>query len=178
MTRRINPFTDLSTTRKLTLISIVPALQRVAMGLLTKMGHSVTLAENGKIALDAEATGATVFDQSRATALLARVGGDPQLFRDVIELFLDDCPNQLDAIREAIHDQQPDRVYRAAHKLKGSAGNFEAHEVMALLQRLEACSRDGDLATCGAVFMEIEAETERLMSALAEAIASEVACAS
>jgi len=238
--------------------------QRVAMGLLTKAGHDVTLAENGRLALDAldkaafdlvlmemqmpemsggEAiaairererksgghvpiialtahalkgdrercleTGADdylakpvvpaalyeriaavvpakapqpkangLFDASRAAALLARVGGDPILFRDVIELFVDDCPNQLDAIRQAIHDQQPDRIYRAAHKLKGSAGNFEAHEIMALLQRLEARARDGDLATCVSVFVEIEAEAERLMAALALAIADGAACAS
>ena len=237
--------------------------QRVAMGLLTKAGHQVTLAENGKLALDAletqtfdvvlmdmqmpemsggeaimairererrtggrvpiialtahalkgdrercleagaddylakpivpvtlleriavlvtpakPAAPSTVFDQARASALLARVGGDPLLFRDVIELFLDDCPNQIDAIRQAIHDQQTDRVYRAAHKLKGSAGNFDAHEVMALLQRLEARARDGDLSTCASVFVEIEAEAERLMSALALASASGEVCAS
>ena len=106
------------------------------------------------------------------------MGGDPLLFRDVIELFVDDCPNQIDAIRQAIHDQQPDRIYRAAHKLKGSAGNFDAHEVMALLQRLEARARDGDLSMCASVFVEIEAEAERLMSALALASASGEACAS
>jgi CheY-like chemotaxis protein len=238
--------------------------QRVAMGLLTKAGHVVTLAENGKLALDAldtstfdlvlmdmqmpemsggdaimairererrsgghlpiiaitahalkgdrercldagaddylakpivpavlhermaaimantsaEPIAAPVFDQSRASALLARVGGDPILFRDVIELFLDDCPNQIDTIRQAIHEQQTDRVYRAAHKLKGSAGNFDAHEIMALLQRLEARARDGDLQTCGSVFVEIEAEAERLMSALALATTIGEACAS
>jgi len=238
--------------------------QRVAMGLLTKAGHSVILAENGKLALDAlddatfdlvlmdmqmpemsgddaiaairererhtgghvpiialtahalkgdrerclkagaddylakpivpsalhdriaaivpmkstEPVPAPVFDQSRAAALLARVGGDPILFRDVIELFLEDCPHQIDAIRQAIHDQQADRIYRAAHKLKGSAGNFDAHEIMALLQRLEARARDGDLATCVSVFVEIEAEAERLISALALASVSGEVCAS
>jgi signal transduction histidine kinase/CheY-like chemotaxis protein len=238
--------------------------QRVAIGLLTKAGHVVTLAENGRLALDAldsatfdlvlmdmqmpemsggEAIAAIrererrtgdhlpiiaitahalkgdrerclavgaddylakpvvpallyerisavihkktaephrprVFDHSRASALLARVGGDPILFRDVIELFLDDCPNQLDAIRQAIHDQHADRIYRAAHKLKGSAGNFDAHEIMALLQRLEARARDGDLPTCVSVFVEIEAEAERLMAALALASTSGEVCAS
>jgi signal transduction histidine kinase/DNA-binding response OmpR family regulator len=238
--------------------------QRVAMGLLTKAGHVITLAENGRQALEAldratfdlvlmdmqmpemsggeaiaairerelrtghhlpiialtahalkgdrercleagaddylakpvvpaalheriaaimpttspELASERVFDRSRAAALLARVGGDPMLFRDVIELFLDDCPNQIDAIRQAIHDQQPDRVYRAAHKLKGSAGNFDAHEIMALLQRLEARARDGDLATCVSVFIEIEAEAERLMAALALATVSGEVCAS
>jgi len=238
--------------------------QRVAMTLLTKAGHTVTLAENGKLAVDAleggpfdlvlmdmqmpemsgdeaiaairereqrtgghlpiialtaralkgdrercleagaddylakpivpavlheriaaliptkaaEPAAARVFDHARAAALLARVGGDPILFRDVIELFLDDCPNQLDAIRQAIHDQQADRIYRAAHKLKGSAGNFDAHEIMALLQRLEARARDGDIATCVSVFVEIEAEAERLMAALAVATTNGEVCAS
>ena len=85
---------------------------------------------------------------------------------------------KLDAIRQAIHDQQADRVYRAAHKLKGSAGNFDAHEVMALLQRLEARARDGNLATCVSVFVEIEAEAERLMTALELATVSGEVCAS
>jgi two-component system sensor histidine kinase/response regulator len=238
--------------------------QRVAMGMLTKAGHTVTLAENGKLALEAldgarfdlvlmdmqmpemsgdEAIAAirererhsgghlpiialtahalkgdrercltagaddylakpitpsvlheriaaimpvtssvpvatSAFDPSRAAALLARVGGDPVLFRDVIELFLGDCPHQIDAIRQAIHDQQADRIYRSAHKLKGSAGNFDAHEIMALLQRLEARAREGDLATCASVFVEIEAEAERLLSALAVATVSGEACAS
>jgi CheY-like chemotaxis protein len=238
--------------------------QRVAIGMLTKAGHSVTLAENGKLALEAldgatfdlvlmdmqmpemsghetiaairererqtgghlpiialtahalkgdrercltagaddylakpvtpavlheriaaimpvnssEPVSTPAFDSSRAAALLARVGGDPVLFRDVIELFLEDCPHQIDVIRQAIHDQQADRIYRSAHKLKGSAGNFDAHEIMALLQRLEARARDGDLATCVSVFVEIEAEAERLLSALAVAAVSGEVCAS
>jgi signal transduction histidine kinase/CheY-like chemotaxis protein len=112
---------------------------------------------------------ASVFDTARAAALLTRVGGDPILFQDVIDLFLDDCPSQIDDIRQALRDEDTDRIYRAAHKLKGSAGNFEAHEIMALLQRLEARARDRDLVTSVAVFVEIEAEAERLMAALASA---------
>ena len=49
---------------------------------------------------------------------------------------------------------------------------------MALLQRLEARARDGDLPTCVSVFVEIEAEAERLMAALAVASTSGEVCAS
>jgi two-component system, sensor histidine kinase and response regulator len=131
------------------------------------------------VMLGARPLPAPIFDQIRASALLARVGGDPLLFRDVIDLFLDDCPNQLDEIRQAIAEQQVERIYRGAHKLKGSAGNFDAHEIVALLNRLEASARGGDLATCASIFSEVEVEADRLLAALAGATPEEgTACAS
>jgi two-component system, sensor histidine kinase and response regulator len=109
--------------------------------------------------------------------VLARVGSDPEVLREIIQLFLEDCPKQLDAIRAGLAANDPDAVYRAAHTLKGSIGNFQAQGVVALLQRLEARAREGDLATCAKVFEQIETDTKRLLTTLAQT-GERLACAS
>ena len=101
--------------------------------------------------------------------LLARVGGDPSLLRDVIELFLDDCPRPLDAIRAGDHDQQPERIYRAAHTLKGSVGQLRRAR-----NRSRSCSASKhahETATCRRACpssCRSKPEAERFMASLAE----------
>jgi signal transduction histidine kinase/CheY-like chemotaxis protein len=109
--------------------------------------------------------------------ILARVGSDPEVLREIILLFIEDCPKQLDGIRAGLAEGDPDAVYRAAHTLKGSVGNFQAQEIVALLQRLEARAREGDLATAAKIFEQIEGDTKRLMTTLAHT-GERLACAS
>jgi two-component system sensor histidine kinase/response regulator len=109
--------------------------------------------------------------------VLARVGSDPEVLREIIQLFLEDCPKQLDAIRAGLAANDPDAVYRAAHTLKGSIGNFQAQAIVALLQRMEARAREGDTGTCAKVFEQVEADTKRLMTTLAQT-GERLACAS
>jgi two-component system, sensor histidine kinase and response regulator len=109
--------------------------------------------------------------------VLARVGSDPEVLREIIQLFVEDCPKQLDAIRAGLAGGDPDAVYRAAHTLKGSIGNFQAQAIVALLQRMEARAREGDLDTCRKIFEQIETDTKRLLTTLAQT-GERLACAS
>jgi signal transduction histidine kinase/CheY-like chemotaxis protein len=113
----------------------------------------------------------------RSDGLLSRVGGDAAVLSELIQVFQDECPRQLEAIRQAIADHDAEGVYQAAHALKGSAGTFEAYEIMALLQRLEARAREGDLSTSTGVFLSVEEEAGRLMTALSSTLGT-LACAS
>src|SRR5207237_1755253 len=88
--------------------------------------------------------------------LLARVGGNRKVLEEVIALFLEDCPKLVDAIRDGIAVGDAVAVHRAAHTLKGTVGNFDAHDAMAIAQRLEARAREGDLAACARVFSGLE----------------------
>ena len=100
--------------------------------------------------------------------LLARAGGSYGVLREIIELFLEDSPKLLDAIRAALANGDAQAVYRAAHTLKGSAGNFDAHETVAIAQRLEARAREGNLAASRSVFASLEVETRALLASLAD----------
>ena len=110
----------------------------------------------------ATATQAPVVD--RSGDWLGRVGGDPALLVELIELFESECPRQLDAIRRSIEDGDCQAVYRSAHTLKGSAGIFDAHALLSLLQRLEARAREGDMATCRSAFAAVETEARQVIT--------------
>ena len=52
--------------------------------------------------------------------ILERVGGDPDLLREVVEIFLIDSPKLLTEIRAAFEENDPERMTKAATTLKGS----------------------------------------------------------
>jgi signal transduction histidine kinase/DNA-binding response OmpR family regulator len=99
---------------------------------------------------------------------LPNVAADPAMLREIITIFLDDCPKQVAAVRESLAAGDCAAVYRAAHTLKGAVGNFQAQEIVAHLQRLEARAREGDTPTCVKIFDQIQAELDRLIASLTE----------
>jgi HPt (histidine-containing phosphotransfer) domain-containing protein len=78
------------------------------------------------------------------SSLLERVGGDTALMREVVGLFLEDCPPRLAAIRRAVEQRDPDALRTEAHALKGAAGNLSATglaEAARVLEQLAAAKR-------------------------------------
>jgi HPt (histidine-containing phosphotransfer) domain-containing protein len=88
------------------------------------------------------------------------------LLEEVIGLFVEDCPKLMNAIRSGLADADNEAVYRAAHTLKGTVGNFDAHAAMAIAQRLEALARSGDLAACAPIFSALDTEIDALLLSL------------
>jgi len=77
---------------------------------------------------------------------LSRVGGDIELLREVVGLFLDDYPQSLDLIRQAVAQGDQSSLERHAHSLKGSVSTFGAQEAFDAAQVLEKQGRTGDLS--------------------------------
>jgi two-component system, sensor histidine kinase and response regulator len=103
-------------------------------------------------------------------ALLAGVDGDRRLLRELIHLFLADCPQGLAKIKDAIRCGDARALGRAAHTLKGSVGNFARKSAFAAAQRLEIMGRDGNLDNAGEVFRTLESELARLTEELRKLI--------
>ena len=79
-----------------------------------------------------------VFDRAAA---LDRVDGDVELMKELAGLFLDECPQRMAEIREAIIRRDATKLQQAAHTLKGSVGNFGAAEAIEAARRLETDRR-------------------------------------
>jgi two-component system sensor histidine kinase/response regulator len=101
-----------------------------------------------------------------ASLLLDRLGGDTELLREVVEVFLSDCPARLSNVRDAIARRDSTALARAAHSLKGSVANFAADPAVAAAQRLELMGRTGDWAEVDQVLADLETEIENLTSTL------------
>jgi PAS domain S-box-containing protein len=106
-----------------------------------------------------------VLDKKEA---LAEVGGNVHLLRELAGLFLDDCPRQMQEIREAIACRDAPRLRLAAHTLKGSVGNFSAPRAFAAAWQLERMGRELDLARAEEAQTTLEREIQRLEEALIE----------
>ena len=77
---------------------------------------------------------------------LSRVGGDADLLREVIELFLDDYPQALEGIRSAVAAQDAAALEHKAHSLKGSVSTFGARRAFEAALALEKQGRSKNLS--------------------------------
>ena len=100
-------------------------------------------------------------------ALLIRVEGDKNLLAQMAELFLEECPQSLSTIREAVLRRDAKELERSAHTLKSAVGNFAAQKAMEAALELETMARDGDLNDAEKAYQALEQEIERLKPVLA-----------
>ncbi len=87
---------------------------------------------------------------------LGRVGGDVELLREVVGLFLDDYPQSLELIRQAVAQGDQSSLERHAHSLKGSVSTFGAQEAFDAAQALEKQGRTGDLSSAAEGLARLE----------------------
>ena len=81
-------------------------------------------------------------------AALERIGGDRQLLREIAALFLQEYPELLETMRNALAAGDAKALERAAHSLKGSASNFGAYACVEAALDLERMARGADLERC------------------------------
>jgi CheY-like chemotaxis protein/HPt (histidine-containing phosphotransfer) domain-containing protein len=99
--------------------------------------------------------------------LWERVAGDADLLREIIELFLVDCPERLMELREALTHQDCKALVRAAHRLKGALGNISANNALVAVRYVETAARAGDVHAATAALARLEDELARLIPLLA-----------
>jgi signal transduction histidine kinase/DNA-binding response OmpR family regulator/HPt (histidine-containing phosphotransfer) domain-containing protein len=119
-----------------------------------------------------EAAGSTVSTQQASPSadipdeVLARVGGDRALLGEMIRLFADDAPQNIKRIRDAIEARDGEALRRAAHTLKGAAGNFEAADVVRAARTFEEMGQSGQFDEHAAAWRMLTMEMDRLMARL------------
>lgn len=99
---------------------------------------------------------ANVHTAGFCAALLSRVDGDEEIFGELCDIFLDDAPKRLAAIRAALEARDATGVKAAAHAFKGAAGVFDASGIVDAARRLEQMGDQGRLEGSDAVFRELE----------------------
>jgi PAS domain S-box-containing protein len=131
--------------------ALFEAIQRIA----TRDGHRAPV----------ETPAATVFDRS---TLLSRLEGDETLGGEIIEMFLAEYPELLAGVRQAAEQRDAYRLERAAHALKGSAGDIAAMEAFAAARTLEQLAREGKVDDTGPALATLEGALDRLAGVLRE----------
>jgi len=107
--------------------------------------------------------GRGVFDPVR---MLHNIGGDHELFGQLVGLFLERYEAMLGDIKEALSKDDALTLERAAHTLKGTAANLCASEVVLAASRLEAVGHLGTLHEAPPIYAQLELEVMRLVAIL------------
>jgi CheY-like chemotaxis protein len=102
------------------------------------------------------------------SALLSGVAGDRKLLRELVQIFLEDSPPRIAAIRAAVEKGDALELATAAHSIKSSVGVFSKSGAFEAARALETQGRENDLR--GA--RESLARLERAMVQLTESLDS------
>ena len=85
-------------------------------------------------------SGGPAFERASA---LERLGGDEDLLSDVIQIFIEDCPVRVSAIRTAVNERNAEGIQREAHALKGAAANLSMRGLFEIAETLEQLGAEG-----------------------------------
>ncbi len=102
-------------------------------------------------------------------AALEYVGGDERLLREVLSVFVEECPRWLADLDRHIAAGDPDGVRIAAHKLKGALANLGAEGPGAMAAGIEALGRGRSLAGVDSIRAALGQELGQLLPAMREA---------
>jgi HPt (histidine-containing phosphotransfer) domain-containing protein len=91
---------------------------------------------------------------------------DDDVLAEVVDLYVDDAPSRIEAMRSAIAASDPEALSEAAHALKSSSGNVGAVKVREICQQLETTGREGKIDGAGVVLARLEREYDLAKSAL------------
>jgi signal transduction histidine kinase/DNA-binding response OmpR family regulator len=90
------------------------------------------------------------------TALLAHVGGDPELARELAQIFLADGGEMMQRIDRAIRSGDAEELRLAAHTLKGAVATLGAKSAAVAASRLEQMGGSADVAEVGRAGTELK----------------------
>lgn len=98
--------------------------------------------------------------------MIARLGGDEELARQLVALFIDECPRMIAEVRGSVEQGTPDLIRRAAHAFKGSVSNFMTDGPTKTAFALETIGREGHVGDAPAILARLEREVESLVAQL------------
>ena len=107
----------------------------------------------GRVPRDAVVESGAGFDERIA---LERTGGDRELLKELIAVFLNEIPNWMQALRAAVTNRDAAEVGRVAHAVKGAVDSCGASGAFDAAMLLERVGASGDLATAPAALTALE----------------------
>ncbi len=79
--------------------------------------------------------------------LFERLDRDEELFREVLEAFVHDLPNLVQALQHALDGEDMELIHSAAHKLKGALANVSFKQLCELTRQIEYAAGQRDRQT-------------------------------
>jgi two-component system sensor histidine kinase/response regulator len=136
--------------------ALFSVIKKVAQGSRGEKGQEKTPSEES-LNLSSPKT----FDLAMA---METVLENEDLFQEIAGIFLDNVPDYMAKIQEAVAQQDASALERAAHSLKGSAGNFGAGKVSEAALHLERLGKNQTMETAAQELSNLEAALDELVT--------------
>ncbi|MBF0449862.1 MAG: response regulator [Candidatus Magnetomorum sp.] len=103
-------------------------------------------------------------------SLLDRIDGDMGLFQQLIKLFVQEVPRQINQIKQAIKEHDAERITLYAHTIKGSAYNIRAMELKQVAFDIEQAAKSENIILAASKINALDNTYEKLYSELSRVI--------
>ena len=97
---------------------------------------------------------------------LGRCGGDADLLRELIDMFLAEIPGWMNTLEQGIQKGNADVVHRSAHTIKGAVGTFSSTKGWNAALHVEKIGKEARLAEVGPALDHMKVTITRLIEAL------------
>jgi len=141
------------------------ALKRALAIVLPRLDDAVTQTSLATTAVNehAKPAGAVTWDRGKT---LERLGGDEKLFHEVIGIFLEEVPQHMACLKQAIVQQNAKAIEEVSHKLKGELGYLGIAEVSQIVRELEELGRNSDPGGAAGLYPVFEAQLSEVLTAM------------
>ena len=99
-------------------------------------------------------------------AALLRVERDEELLAELVQIYLEDSPDMLAQVGNALNDADPQALMRTAHALKGAISNFSEGGAFHAALTLEQMGSEGHLVGAEQTYSQLKSEMAHLSHAL------------
>ena len=106
------------------------------------------------------------FELVEYKASLRRLGGDEALFKELVQIFLDDSPEIMSDVLAAVETNQHEQLEKSAHALKGLMSNFGASPNCELASTIERAGREKRTESVAVDAEKLKARYEQLCAEL------------
>jgi HPt (histidine-containing phosphotransfer) domain-containing protein len=86
----------------------------------------------------------------------------------LLDLYLRELPNYMKEMTAALHANDGEQLYLAAHKFKGGSANLGADQVVNLCKLFEHLSKQNDLETANRLLPVLEMMTQQLQQEISD----------
>ena len=104
-----------------------------------------------------------IVDKAKA---LQRLDSDEELYQEVLEIFLEDTPIQLNNLQQALSNNAINEVLRLSHSLKSAAGNIGAERLSVASFSAEKAAKNGHIEDLPHLIASIQTEFNTLLEFL------------
>jgi HPt (histidine-containing phosphotransfer) domain-containing protein len=110
-----------------------------------------------------------VLDRATIESLMDSVGGDAEFMAELIDTYVADAPEQLEALNASLAAGDAEGLVRPAHTLKSASASLGALGLAERCRQLELAAKSGALDGAAESIEGIAAELGRVVSALGRA---------